>query len=362
MKLGGAGESLKLTGLPASTAWLDDARTPLELVVVEGGLSSFIERGRSADGLQDPASAARSLAEHLSSIFGATARAVLHYGSRAQGRASRPDSAFDFFVIVDGYRDAYRALAAELGTRYRASLAVALAWVLPPNAVSIRHIGPDGERVAKCLVISTRHFRRECSTRARDHFVRARLMQHVLLAWSRDHDSAEEIRRGIRAVREGSFAWARAFLPSPFDAVQYCRTLLQVSLAHEMRLEARDHAEKLLAAQRDRLLDIYGPLLARLAAQGILSRDGELYRQRRPAGVAARARVRVWFRWSKLRTTVRLLKHPLLYDRWLDYLISKIDRSTGERIELTERERRYPLVFLWLRAFHHLRSRPQLQR
>lgn len=317
---------------------------------------------RSAYGLQGPTPAACSLAEHLASIFGPTTRAILHYGSRAQGRASRADSAFDFFIIVDGYRQAYQSLAAELGTRRRLSLAVALAWVLPPNAVSVRQRGPYGEREAKCVIISTRHFRRECSVRARDHFVRGRLSQHVLLAWSRDPRSTAMILRGVREVRERSFDWVRVFLTPRFDLIQYCRTLLEVSLAYEIRPEAKDHADTLFAAQREALLGIYGPVLGRLQERGVLARHGETFLQMRLAGPVTRLRVRTYFRWSRLRTTLRLLKHPFLYDGWLDYLLQKIDRSTGEKIELTARERRWPLVFLWPRAFRYLRTRPQQQR
>jgi hypothetical protein len=306
--------------------------------------------------------AARSLAEQLVTIFGGTVRAILHYGSRAQGRGPRQDSAFDFFIVVDRYRHAYRALAGHLGTGFPAGLAVGLAWVLPPNGISIRQRGLYGECQAKCVVISTRHFRRECSMRARDHFVRGRLAQRIVLAWSRDPGSAEEAFRAVQNVREGSFNWLRVFLPSRFNVVQYCQTLLEVSLAHEIRLEARDHAQTLFAAQRDTLLSIYRPVLERLLAQGVLARDGEDFLQRHRAGLIARQRVGAYFRWSRLRSTLRLLKHPFLYDGWLDYVIQKIDRSTGQKIELTKRERRWPLIFLWPRVFHHLRTRPQRQR
>ena len=37
--------------------------------------------------------------------------ALLHYGSHAQSAETGPDSAWDFFVIVDDYLAAYRALA-----------------------------------------------------------------------------------------------------------------------------------------------------------------------------------------------------------------------------------------------------------
>lgn len=311
--------------------------------------------------MEDPTPTAGLLAEHLASLFGPSARAILHYGSRAQGRAARADSAFDFFIVVDSYRHAYRALAPRLGAG-RAWLATALAWVLPPNAVCLRERGPFGECEAKCVILSTRHFRRECSARAGDHFLRGRVAQQVLVVWSRDSGSAAEVLGSVRVVRDGSFEWLRVFLPARFDLALYCRTLLAVCLAHEIRPEAKNHAEALYAAQRDALLRIYGPVLARLADRGLLTRDGERFLQRLPAGPIARLRVRTYFRWSRLRTTLRLLKHPFLYDGWLEYLLQKIDRSTGEKIKLTDRERRWPLIFLWPRVFRYLRTRPQQQR
>ena len=312
--------------------------------------------------LPEATPAARALAAHLASIIGPAAQAILHYGSRAQGRATRPDSAFDFFIVVDGYRPVYAALAGALGASFRRRLAAVLAWVLPPNAVSLPAREPSGEREAKCVIISLGHFRRACSSRARDEFVRARLSQHIVLAWARDAGSAEQVRRCVQLARESGFQWVRAFLPPRFDVDGYCRTMLTVSLAHEIRLESRDHAETLFAAQRDVLRGLYTRVLAGLAGRGVLIRDGLHYVQRQPPGAIARWRVRGHLRTSRWRTTLRLLKHPFLYDGWLDYLLHKIDRSTGETIVLTDRERRLPLIFLWPRAIRYLRRRPQVQR
>ncbi len=309
------------------------------------------------DLLDDSSPAAASLAERLATIFGTPVLAILHYGSRAQGRVARPDSAFDFFVVVTGYPDAYRAAFSALGPRCRPSLATALARLLPPNGMSLRFGGALVEQEAKCVIISSRDFRRECSARARDHFVRARVIQRVVLAWSRDAATAEAVLGAVREARDGTFEWARAFLPPSFDLPGYCRTLIDVSFAHEIRPEAKGHGDVLFSAQRPLLLEIYGPLLERLTEQGTLERDGERYRQRLAPGALVRFRTRAYFHWSKLRTTLRLLKHPFLYEGWLDYLVRKVDRSTGQKIELTERERRRPLLFLWPRVIRYLRSR-----
>jgi hypothetical protein len=246
-----------------------------------------------------------------------------------------------------------------LGARSRPGLAVVLARLLPPNAMSVRRRGPSGEQEAKCLIVSERDFERECSARARDHFVQARMAQRVLLIWARDAASAEAALASVRQARARTFDWARVFLPPSFDLPGYCRTVINVSFAHEIRAEAKGHGEVLFSAQRSLLSGIYGPLLASLAERGVLAREGDRYSQRRPPGALTRFLVRGHFRRSKVRTTLRLLKHPFLYDNWLEYITRKIDRSTGQRIELTERERRRPLIFLWPRVVRYLRSRPQ---
>ena len=250
------------------------------------------------DGLREsPSLAAVALAGHLARIFGEATLAILHYGSRAQGRAGRPDSAFDFFIIVTRYDSAYRAAASVLGGACRPRLAVALAHLLPPNALSVRRAAPGGEHEAKCLVISLADFRRECSARARDHFVQARVIQTVRLAWVRDGVSAESALASIRQARDRTFEWARMFLPPTFDLPAYCRTLIAVSFRHELRAEARDHPEVLYSAQRELLHAIYRPVLARLVAAGVLQSEGGAWRQR-PVEWWPRWRIRTYFRWS----------------------------------------------------------------
>lgn len=311
-----------------------------------------------SDGLRESASpAAVAVAGRLAAIFGEATVAVLHYGSCAQGRG-RPDSAFDFVVVVTRYDAAYRAAATALGASCRPRLAVALARVLPPNALSVRSPAACGEQEAKCLIISLNDFRRECSARARDHFVQARVIQTVQLAWAREPSGAEPVLDSIRRARDRTFKWARVFLPSRFDLPTYCRTLIAVSFRSELRAEGRDHPEVLYAAQRELLHRIYRPVLARLLALGVVRSEGAAWRQPPPSWWY-RSRVRLHFTWSRIRTTARLLKHPFLYDDWLGYLLRKIDRSTGQTIVLTTRERRHPLIFIWPRVVRYLRSRPQ---
>jgi hypothetical protein len=302
-----------------------------------------------------------ALAEFVARAFGASTRAVIHYGSRAQagGRRARPESAYDFFVLVANYRDAFRSLSAVAGTSYRPGTAAALARVLPPNVISVVDRTTAVQGRAKCAVLSERHFLRECSEHARDHFTQGRLMQGVVLAWVRDAESEDMASGGIVSARERTFTWGRAVVPARFTVQDYCGALLDTSYRGEIRTEARDHARTLVEAQRDTLTAIYRPLLDELTERGVLAREGEAYSQRKPPHALDRARIGLYFRRSKARATVRLLKYVALYEGWLEYIVHKIDRGSGERIELTERERRWPIIFLWPKVIRYLRTRPQ---
>ncbi len=78
-----------------------------------------------------------------------------------------------------------------------------------------------------------------------------------------------------------------------------------------------------------------------------------------PAPTLHALRSEWYFRRSKVRATARWAKYVVLYNDWLDYVLRKIARRSGVTLELTARERRWPLIFLWPKAIQYLRSRPQ---
>lgn len=302
---------------------------------------------------------ALALAEHLARAFGPATAALIHYGSHAQQSGTGPDSAWDFFVIVDDYGPAYRTLAAVRPRGFSASRAAFLNRLLPPNVLSVAT--PDGgvSRLAKCCVLSLPDLDRACSPAPADHFVRARLFQQVELVWARDPASRERVTAAVVSARAGTFAWARPFLTARFDAAAYARTLLAVSYAAEIRPEDDRRLDVLLASQGATMVPIYDALLASLAACGRLAHDGEGYRDLRPPGAVTRAFARAWFGWSKARATLRWAKYVALYDDWLEYVVRKLERRSGVALQLTPRERRWPLLFLWPTLLRFLGRRPR---
>jgi hypothetical protein len=60
-----------------------------------------------------------------------------------------------------------------------------------------------------------------------------------------------------------------------------------------------------------------------------------------------------------VRATARWAKYIVTFDDWLEYILRKARRHSGQDIVLTPRERRLPLVFLWPRVIRYLRHKDQ---
>jgi hypothetical protein len=317
-----------------------------------------------ASGLDLPPGPETSLiADHLARVFGRAAVALIHYGSHGRPDDAHPESAQDFFVIVERYGEAYRSFKqADPRTRLPARTAALLNRILPPNVIAVRVPIEGVDRQAKCAVLSLRDLVRGCSRRAPDHFTRGRLFQDVRLLWSRDAAARAEVVEALISARFGTFDWVRPYLPARFDAETYCHVALATSYASEIRPEGTGRAAALVAAQRDFLVPAYSALLRKLAADRVLSPEGDVYRDLRPPGVLRKYLSRLYFSRSRVRSTLRWLKYVALYEGWLDYVLRKVERRSGVTIHLTSWERRWPLIFLWPRALRFLLGRPQRRR
>jgi hypothetical protein len=299
------------------------------------------------------------VARRVAALGGSSVRALVFFGSRKTRASPGAHSAYDLFVLTGDYASFYGSLRAAGMLRRSPSLVGALNVVLPPNQISLRGLDETGTPWhAKCAVISQRAFRRETSARRRDHFCLGRLCQPVALLYAADADAERAVLDGLASCHRLTLAWARPWLPERFDVEGYCRTMLSVSLAQEIRPEPEGRAAALFDAQRDDLLAVYAVLLEELAAAGRLrSLGGGQYALARQAGLLERLRVRIYFAWSLLRATARWAKYVVTFDDWLDYIVRKAERHSGQAIVLDARERRFPLLFLWPRLFRYLRGK-----
>jgi len=101
---------------------------------------------------------------------------------------------------------------------------------------------------------------------------------------------------------------------------------------------------------------VYARVLQSGVRDGRLVAEGDMFRLAKKPSWRERWRAANFFRRSKVRATLRWFKYMLTFDDWLDYIVRKIERRSGERIELTRAERRFPVILLWPKAFRLIRA------
>ena len=284
--------------------------------------------------------------------------ALIFFGSRKTRARTDEFSAYDFFLLTHDYSSLYRSLVASGSVHRPAWLLAGLNAVLPPNVISIRPPHGLGEAWrAKCAVATVDRFMRETSAARHDHFFLGRMFQPVEIVHGADEATREGVLGGLASARALTYTWVRPWLPPRFDVETYCRTLLRVSLGREIRPEPSGRADALWEVQKEFLQSVYGRLLADLAKAGELVTCGSEYSLARPVTAGERLRVGWYFRWSMVRATARWAKYMVTFDDWLEYILRKARRHSGQDIVLTPRERRMPLVFLWPRVIRYLRHK-----
>lgn len=284
--------------------------------------------------------------------------ALIFFGSRKTLARTDEHSAYDFFLLTHDYSLLYRSLRSAGALHRPPWLVAALNAVLPPNVISIRPSRAGGEIWrAKCAVATIDCFLRETSAARHDHFFLGRMFQPAEVVHAADEATRERVTGGLASARALTYAWVRPWLPPSFDVEAYGRTLLRVSLAREIRPEPSGRADALWEVQKEYLQEVYGLLLTDLARAGELVEGGGQYSLARPVTTGERLRVEAYFRWSLVRATARWAKYMVTFDDWLEYILRKARRHSGQDIVLTPRERRLPLVFLWPRVVRYLRQK-----
>jgi hypothetical protein len=315
----------------------------------DASLSELIEREISR-----PAGAAADiLATEIRRRHGAAVSGVLFYGSCL--RRETAEGVLDFYVLVDDYRGFYdsRLLAAANAA-------------LPPNVLWLEH--PHGDATLRCkyAVMTLRDFARCAAPRGLDGRVWARFAQPAALVWARD----EAIRdAAIRAVEDAVLTLVERMLPwMPLDGRELRFTARDLwtfafreTYRTELRVEQPATIDALFARDPERYAQATRAALARLAQQrrvgGVREEDGAFVVESRPA-VLRRARL-VWRLsrpFAKALVVLATLKTTGTQDDWVSYVLWKLERHSGQRIEVTDAQRRHPLLLGWPVVFRLLRQ------
>lgn len=287
---------------------------------------------------------------------GDSLRAILLFGSQLVRATPDGHSAWDVVLVVDSYGDFHRQLVSGGHHRRPAWLLSLLARVLPPNITAFDP-GDDGP-LAKCAIVSREHFQRALGPRARDHFLKGRMVQKVAVPWARDEAARAEVEEALAGARRGVLSWVAPCLAGDFDADALARRMLEVSYGGELRPESGDRVSQVHGAQAAFLHGAFQDVLDQAAQAGEVTPVGEgRFRLAREPGRWERWRVSLYFARSKVRATARWLKHVVTFNDWLTYIQRKVERRLGTTVEITPWERRLPLLLLWPKVVRVLRLR-----
>jgi hypothetical protein len=290
----------------------------------------------AAEAGQPVRAAARALVEAIVDRHGHAVAAVLFYGSclRQPEPAPADDPVFDFYVLVDSYRDAYRSPLAALAN-----------YLLPPNVFYIEHPWQGRRLRAKYAIVSLAQFRRRVSRRSFHSYFWARFAQPVRLAYARDATTRAAVDEALAAAAVTMVVNSAGLLGAAFTAGELWTRGFQATYGAELRAEGADRAGLIYAADRARYDRLTGPALA--AAGIAVAEDAATGRFRRAAVASSQASAIVWGLRSalgKLLSALRLVKGVFTFDGGLDYILWKIERHSGVTTSVTPWQRRHPLL------------------
>ena len=265
--------------------------------------------------------------------------------------ATTISSAYDLMLVCAEPRLFFTAVHQAGLLRRSPTLLAALDRFLPPTQVRLAR----DPWVVKASVVSLAALTRGTSASRKDQFLAGRLFQDVHVVWADNPTFARQVENAIDSARKITLDWVGPDLPNRFDSPAYVRQLFRTSFRFEVRPETRGRAEALYSAQAARLAPIFEGVLEALASEGRLTRHGDgSFSLGSPVTAGMALRRRAFLEWSRVRATARWPKHAITFDGWLDYIVKKAERHSGETIVLTPLERRFPFIFLWPRLLQFL--------
>ncbi len=319
---------------------------PSETEAQETALSTLREhiRAVSAPPLNEPAQLLLDalLAKHP----GASA---LFYGSGASvARTEDPASIiFDFYIIGDSYDALYTSGAMKLANT-----------LVPPNVFYFETPSPFGTLRAKYAVLSIDHFEKLVSEETFHSYFWARFAQPC-----RIHGGSAEMTARIETALATAIATfckrAAGLFDGPFTARELWLAGLSVSYKAELRAEDTTRAAKLIESYGDWAASVTAPALTYAGIETDL--EGAVIRPKQTPPQTARA-WRLRGVQGAFLSVLRLLKGTQTFKGGIDYIAWKIKRHSGVDLQITDWERRHPMLGAPGAAFRYYRLRAQTNR
>jgi hypothetical protein len=284
------------------------------------------------------------LAGEIAARHGATSLGVLFYGSCL--RKETHEGVLDFWVVVDDYRSAYdNPIHAFLNP------------IAPPNVFFLEREFEGRPLRTKYGVISRRAFEAGTSLASWHPYVWARFAQPARLLVCRDDDARTFFEASIGQAIVTLVGRLVCQLPDRggllrFSLPTFWQEAFRRTYDSERRPEADEWIRNIYLADEDRYDAVAIAALHHLTDCGNVKAMSE-----HPRSVSVtmspnrlsklRLRWKLMRACSRLLGLTRLLKTAFTFGDWVPYVLFKLEKHNGQKIVLTPRQRKYPLIFGW---------------
>ncbi len=273
-------------------------------------------------------------AQHGHSVLG-----VLVYGSCLRS-GDIFDGLVDLYLLCSSYREAYGSTRLALSNK-----------LLPPNVFYAQQHCGDRILRSKVNLVSLADFRRGCSSRRFESYFWGRFAQPVALPRVRDTRARAAILDALRSASRTLLQRTLPMLPAEGSVDDLWVDALQLSYATELRTERPGRTRELVSSAGG----FYRDALAAAAADPSmrLTLDTSVSPARYVCEVSSSRRLRAQVAWAarkvtgKLLSITRLVKALFTFGDGLDYIAWKLERHSGEHIQIPPRVRRWPLLYCW---------------
>lgn len=274
--------------------------------------------------------AERLLANHADAI-----EAILFYGSCLRTGEDR-GGLVDLYVLVDRYRVIEpRRLLATLNK------------LLPPNVFYMEVPFEDRVVRAKYAVLSLDDFI-DGTSRWFHSYLWGRFAQPIGLIYTRNDQNMQIIQSALVQAVLRFVAQVLPCIPASFTACDLWCKGWALSYRAELRAERPHKLAQLYEAAPSYYEQLTHSAISRLAFPIDVQKNNGSYRY--TASFSDDVRHKSRLNWTvrswqgKLLSALRLLKGLLTFRGGIDYILWKIERHSGKKVEVPRRLKRYPLI------------------
>jgi len=280
-----------------------------------------------------------ALGNALRRRYGQSVAAILLYGSCMRS-GNMLDGLVDLYVLVDGYRPLYPGAGMAFFN-----------WLLPPNVFYLEVPVAQGTVRAKYAVISVTQMLHGTSQKWFHAYLWGRFAQPAAVLYIRDDEAARAVISALGQAVVTLLSRALPSLPEHFTVRQLWEGSLALSYRTELRAEKSGRSIHLFDSYQGYYEELTRVALPELPYRVRFRCAGQedCYCTRIPARVRRLSRLSWALRriQGKALSLLRLAKAVFTFRGGVDYILWKLERHSGVKIEASERVRRHPLIYGW---------------